>query len=48
MEAYGRIANQLQFDGPISWIQSGLWYLTVSYNDTDSNKMPIFIRTLKW
>ena len=39
MEAYGRIANnQLQIDGLISWIQSGLWYLTVSYNDTDRSK----------
>ena len=48
MEAYGRIANnQLQINGPISWIQSGLWYLTVSYNDTDSSKNAYFYTDFK-
>jgi copper chaperone len=48
MEAYGRIANnQLQIDGLISWIQSGLWYLTVSYNDTDRSKNAYFYTDFK-
>jgi hypothetical protein len=39
MEAYGRIANnQIKNNGSISWIQSGLWYMTVSINNTDSDK----------
>jgi hypothetical protein len=48
METYGRIANnQLQIDGLISWIQSGLWYLTVSYNDTDRSKNAYFYADFK-
>jgi hypothetical protein len=43
MEAYGRIANnQIKNNGSISWIQSGLWYMTVSYNDTDKSKNAYF------
>jgi hypothetical protein len=38
MEAYGRIAtNQIQ-NGSVSWIQAGLWYMTIMYNDIDKNK----------
>jgi hypothetical protein len=48
IEAYGRIANnQLQVNGSISWIQSGLWYLTVSYNDTDGSKNAYFYTDFK-
>lgn len=42
MEAYGRIAtNQIQ-NGSVSWIQAGLWYMTIAYNDIDSNKNAYF------
>lgn len=48
MEAYGRIANnQIQSNGSISWIQSGLWYMTVSYNDTDNSKNVYFYTDFK-
>jgi hypothetical protein len=31
MEAYDRIANnQIENNGSISWIQSGLWYVTAA------------------
>ena len=42
MEAYGRIAtNQIQ-NGSVSWIQAGLWYMTIAYNDIDNNKNAYF------
>ena len=48
MEAYGRIANNLiQNNGSISWIQSGPWYMTVSYNDTDKSKNAYFYTDFK-
>jgi hypothetical protein len=48
MEAYGRVANnQIQSNGSISWIQSGLWYLTISYNDTDNGKSAYFYTDFK-
>jgi hypothetical protein len=48
MEAYGRIAaNQIK-NGSVSWIQAGLWYMTIAFNDLDNNKMHIFIQTLQW
>jgi hypothetical protein len=48
MEAYGRIANnQIKNNGSISWIQSGLWYMTVSYNDTDKSKNAYFYTGFK-
>ena len=48
MEAYGRIANnQIQDNGSISWIQSGLWYMTVSYNETDNRKDAYFYTDFK-
>jgi hypothetical protein len=48
MEAYGRIANnQIKNNGSISWIQSGLWYMTVSYNDTDKSKNAYFYTDFK-
>ena len=48
MEAYGRIANnQIENNGSISWIQSGLWYITISYNDTDNSKDAYFYTDFK-
>lgn len=48
MEGYGRIANnQIINNGSISWIQSGLWYLTASYNDTDKTKNAYFYTDFK-
>ena len=48
MEAYGRIAfNQIENNGSISWIQSGLWYVTISYNDTDNSKNAYFYTDFK-
>ena len=48
MEAYGRIANnQLTNNGSISWIQSGLWYINISYNDTDNIKNAYFYTDFK-
>jgi hypothetical protein len=48
MEAYGRIANnQIENNGSISWIQSGLWYITISYNDTDNSKNAYFYTDFK-
>jgi hypothetical protein len=48
MEAYGCIANnQIQSNGSISRIQSGLWYMTVSYNDTDNSKNAYFYTDFK-
>jgi hypothetical protein len=48
MEAYGRIANnQIENNGSISWIQSGLWYMTISYNDTDNSKNAYFYTDFK-
>jgi hypothetical protein len=42
MEAYGRIAaNQIK-NGSISWIQAGLWYMTIAFNDLDNNKDAYF------
>jgi hypothetical protein len=42
MEAYGRIAtNQIQ-NGSVSWIQAGLWYMTIMYNDIDNIKNAYF------
>ena len=42
MEAYGRIAaNQIK-NGSVSWIQAGLWYMTISFNDLDNNKDAYF------
>jgi hypothetical protein len=48
MEAYGRIANnQIENNGSISWIQSGLWYVTISYNDTDNSNSAYFYTDFK-
>jgi hypothetical protein len=48
MEAYGRIANnQLTNNRSISWIQSGLWYINISYNDTDNIKNAYFYTDFK-
>jgi hypothetical protein len=48
VEAYGRIANnQLTKYGSISWIQSGLWYISISHNDTDNNKNAHFYEDFK-
>jgi hypothetical protein len=48
MEAYGRIANnQIENNGSILWIQSGLWYITVSYNDTNNSKNAYFYTDFK-
>jgi len=48
MEAYGRIANnQIINNGSISWVQSGLWYMRVSYNDTDKSKNAYFYTDFK-
>jgi hypothetical protein len=42
MEAYGRIAaNQIK-NGSVSWIQAGLWYMTIAFNDLDNNKNAYF------
>ena len=42
MEAYGRIAtNQIQ-NGSVSWIQAGLWYMTIAFNELDNNKNAYF------
>jgi hypothetical protein len=42
MEAYGRIAaNQIK-NGSVSWIQAGLWYMTIVFNDLDNNKDAYF------
>ena len=42
MEAYGRIAaNQIQ-NGSVSWIQAGLWYMAIAFNDLDNNKDAYF------
>jgi hypothetical protein len=42
MQAYGRIAaNQIQ-NGSVSWIQAGLWYMTIAFNDLDNNKDAYF------
>ena len=42
MEAYGRIAvNQIK-NGSVSWIQAGLWYMTIALNDLDNNKDAYF------
>lgn len=42
MEAYGRIAaNQIK-NGSVSWIQAGLWYMTIAFNDLDNNKDAYF------
>jgi hypothetical protein len=48
MEGYGRIANnQIINNGSISWIQSGLWYMTASYNDTEKTKNAYFYTDFK-
>jgi hypothetical protein len=48
VEAYGRIANnQLTKNGSISWIQSGLWYMSISGNDTDNSKNAYFYADFK-
>lgn len=48
MEAYGRIANnQIENNGSISWIQSGLWYATISHNDTDNSNNAYFYTDFK-
>jgi hypothetical protein len=48
IEAYGRIANnQIMNDGSISWIQSGLWYMSISDNDTDNSKNAYFYADFK-
>jgi hypothetical protein len=48
MEAYGRIANnQIINNGSISWIQSGLWYMSISDNDTDDSKNAYFYTDFK-
>jgi hypothetical protein len=48
MEGYGRIANnQIINNGSISWIHSGLWYITISYNDTDKSKNAYFYTDFK-
>ena len=42
MQAYGRIAaNQIK-NGSVSWIQAGLWYMTIAFNDLDNNKDAYF------
>jgi hypothetical protein len=42
MEAYGRIAaNQIK-NGSVSWIQAGLWYMTIAFNGLDNNKDAYF------
>jgi hypothetical protein len=42
MEAYGRIAaNQIK-NGSVSWIQAGLWYMTIAFNELDNNKDAYF------
>ena len=46
MEAYGRIAtNQIQ-NGSVSWIQAGLWYMTIAFNDQDNDKNAYFYTDL--
>ena len=48
VEAYGRIANnQLTKYGSVSWIQSGLWYISISHNDTDNSKNAHFYADFK-
>jgi hypothetical protein len=48
MEAYGRIANnQIINNASISWIQSGLWYMNISYNETDNSKSAYFYTDFK-
>jgi hypothetical protein len=42
MEAYGRIANNQIQNGSVSWIQAGLWYLTISDNNNGNNKSAYF------
>ena len=45
MEAYGRIAaNQIQ-NGSVSWIQAGLWYMTIVFNDLDNNTKDAYFYT---
>jgi hypothetical protein len=45
MEAYGRIAaNQIQ-NGSVSWIQAGLWYMTIAFNDLDNNTKDAYFYT---
>jgi hypothetical protein len=48
MEAYGRIANnQIINNASNSWIQSGLWYMNISYNETDNSKSAYFFTDFK-
>src|ERR671919_65993 len=48
MEAYGRIANnQIINNASTSWIQSGLWYMSISYNETDNSKNAYFYTDFK-
>jgi hypothetical protein len=42
MEAIGRIANNQIQNTSVSWIQSGLWYLTISGNNNSNNKSAYF------
>ena len=45
MEAYGRnAANQIQ-NGSVSWIQAGLWYMTIAFNDLDNNTKDAYFYT---
>src|ERR671924_1529685 len=45
MEAYGKIAaNQIQ-NGSVSWIQAGLWYMTIAFNDLDNNTKDAYFYT---
>ena len=47
MEAYGRIAvNQIQ-NGSVLWIQAGLWYMTIAFNNLDNNKDAYFYTDFK-
>ena len=47
MEAYGRIAaNQIK-NGSVSWIQAGLWYMTIASNDLDNNRIAYFYTDLQ-
>lgn len=46
MEAYGRIANnQIINNGSMSWIQFGLWYMSISDNGTDDDSKNAYFYT---
>jgi hypothetical protein len=45
MEAYGRIATSQTQNGSISWIQAGLWYMTITLNDSDNNNKDAYFYT---